>query len=422
MDERPPESNQDFMPPRPAEGPLAEAEAQGPDLAADGREAGQARPEPTALPLAPEAKGPSEAVVDFLAPPPPPAGAPPAGERQRRLPPSQRWRQRRGRSGVGASVGGHAALGGLLMALLIVAGGPKGEEVKPPLPPGATPTPTPIPVVWVDPTAPATPEPPAPPGDFPVPQSALPSALSSVELSPAPSPEPSSAPSEAPSLPPPAMATPRPLPTLRPLPPVATLPPLRPLPRPRATPARPSPEQRQFATMRRFKYFEDMSDEELRRQPLPPGVSNWEELPKVVGKLNGINWLFLPRQTANRMDGTGSGPNLVPTQPEGMASGASAQPELPATMAEIEPGKPYEELSPEGQHLMVVREGQVFLFASWKTGEADMRVRYRPEGSKPEDPERAFTAKVAPTQAGREQAIREGFVAAAFEDAASATP
>jgi hypothetical protein len=149
-----------------------------------------------------------------------------------------------------------------------------------------------------------------------------------------------------------------------------------------ATPA----EKRQFATMRKFfDYYKGMKDDELRKQPLPPGVKNWDD---VVGIATALNLLpdFVPPPT-NATPGAGEASAVPDPTPTSLAS--------PLT---------YDE--PDGTHAMAFTvAGGTLLGVRWKDGDANAIVTYKPlNAAKPEDPGKTFEV---PYQEDRPKFIHE---------------
>lgn len=129
-------------------------------------------------------------------------------------------------------------------------------------------------------------------GDLLVPASPLPTPA----LTPTPTPRPSPS------------ATPSPRPSTKPTP----APKRTPTPRPSLAPN----EAEKFAKMRRIPYFAKMSDEQLRKMPLPPGLKDWGEVQGLNQQLDGLQWLFLPPETG---PATAAVPSLWDPGVEGFA-------------------------------------------------------------------------------------------------------
>ncbi|MEB3283758.1 MAG: hypothetical protein VKN33_00530 [Candidatus Sericytochromatia bacterium] len=49
--------------------------------------------------------------------------------------------------------------------------------------------------------------------------------------------------------------------------------------------------------MRKIPYFAQMTDEQLRHIPLPPGIKDWGEIQGLNQQLDSLQWLFLPPET-----------------------------------------------------------------------------------------------------------------------------
>lgn len=289
--------------------------------------------------------------------------------------PSRRFRPRRVRP-VLLSALGHvllvvAAIAGA--AWLLTLGGSSRRQ------PASRPSP---PLVWLQPPPPAETAPPprpTPPGDLPVRRPGP---------SPTPSPSPTATPSPRPSLRPSAAPSPRPS---------ASPSPARP-PSPRPSPSL-NPRARQLATMRQIPYFAKMSDAELLKQPLPPGMKDWGEVIEMGKKLDGLNWLFMPPDT-----------NPAPSAaPGASAPGAAVWTTLP-------PG------DGETARYQLERDGKRFLIRK-RAGDAelDVTVYALPPGASPPPvgeapagvlPEAAFKAPDAERQEEREALVLQAYLEA----------
>lgn len=83
-----------------------------------------------------------------------------------------------------------------------------------------------------------------------------------------------------------------------------------------SSPAKPSPqaaeEQALFKRLRAVPYFAPMTDEQLRRQPLPPGFKNWQEFLKTNDAMNsGLNWVLVAPSPRLRAHGEWLDPDKV---------------------------------------------------------------------------------------------------------------
>lgn len=283
------------------------------------------------------------------------------------LRPSARYPRRLGAWPLGASLLTHGLVVGIVAIALATAPAGKKRQAPPPPPP-------PVPVAILTPPPAATPKPlPPAQGDIP------------VKATPKPTPKPTPTP----------MATPRPSPTPAPsATPKAT-------PKPKPTP-KPSPtltkEQKQFKTMRKIPYFAKMSDAELRKQKLPPGMTSWDEVIEMGEKLDGLDWLFLPPETGKAPASGAPQPNIPTASP------------VPSAMP-----SPVESVDPEGNHsLTFALEDKTTFLVTWKDGDEKATVVYKPENAKPDEPERTFQV---PYSADRDKFmadIQSGYFEALF--------
>lgn len=282
-------------------------------------------------------------------------GSPPPAPTRPALPSvRQRARQRLGGPYAG-SVGVHVALAALVAFLAT------GRPASQPRP---RPMPSNIPIVILTPMPTGQPLP-RPTGDLLVKSKATPSPVPSPTpmATPRPTPTPTPRPTPRPSVKP--AATPRPTPKPSP---VATA---KPTPRPSKTPdakAR-AEEQRKFSNMRKvFDYYKDMTDEQLRKQPLPPGVKNWDD---VVGIANALNMLpsFVPPPT-----------NVTPG-PDATPAPAGSPSPLPSPLA-------YEEA--DGVHAWALKVNDDVITIRHKDGDAKAHVTFKASTAKPEEPGTTF--------------------------------
>jgi hypothetical protein len=278
-------------------------------------------------------------------------------------PPSARHPRRLGAAPVGMSFLAHGLTVGAVA--LVLAFQPAGKRKQ-------APPPVPVPVVIVTPAPASTPKP-------------LPKAVGDllVKASPTPVPTPSATPTPKPS----PSATPKAKPT-----PKAT-----PKPTPKPTP-KVSKEQAQFKQMRKIPYFSKMSDAELRKQKLPPGMKSWDEVMEMGKKLDGLNWLFLPPETGKPPSGA-PGAN-VPT---------AAPSEVPSAMP-----SPVESVDPEGNHSLTFAMEKTVFLVNWKDGDEKATVLYKPEDAPEDEPQKTFQV---PYSADREKFMADiynGYVEALF--------
>ncbi|MBC7541895.1 MAG: hypothetical protein H7338_04115 [Candidatus Sericytochromatia bacterium] len=145
------------------------------------------------------------------------------------------------------------------------------------------------------PTKPVAPTQPKPPAPQPVSKPAQAPAPKAVAQKPATVANKPAAPKPAPVAPVKPAQKPQPRPT--------RIPEVRPTPRPTPTP-RPQPDQ--VAILRKYPEFKDLSDEELRKMELPPGLKNWDEFAKVAKDIGLFRVDGPPPTTDRRRPGSDS--------------------------------------------------------------------------------------------------------------------
>lgn len=282
----------------------------------------------------------------------------------------------------------------LLVAVLFVALAASHPRAVPP-PPRLTGSP--VPVVVMTPLASAKPLP-KPTGDLLVKASPTPTPTPVPTATPTPlaTPRPSPSPSPRPS------ARPSPRPTPKPTP--------RPTPRPKATPTPTSAkakaeEQRKFKNMRKFfSYFKDMSDEQLRKQPLPHGLKSWDDVVGIATMLDALP-NFVPPPT-NVSPEPGASP-AVSRSPEGSPS---PQP------------SPLEFDEPDGRHALAFQVENNVVTARWKPGDARAIVTFRPKDAPPEDLGVTFDVAYDPDRKKYLDNILQGYLKALAEYNAHHSP
>jgi hypothetical protein len=269
-----------------------------------------------------------------------------------------RQRARRGLKGPFAgSAGIHVALAALVA--LLATGRPASQ-------PRPRPIPSNIPVVIMTPMPTGKPLP-KPSGDLLVRAKETPTPAPSPTPTATPTPIATPKPTPKPTAKPTAKPTPKPKPS--PKPSVAATP--KPTPKPSKTPDAKvaAEEKRRFSNMRKvFDYYKDMTDEQLRKQPLPPGVKNWDD---VVGIATALNML----------------PNFIPP-PTNVTPGPEATPAPNGSPSPRPSPLDFEE--PDGVHALAFKVNEDVLTIRHKDGEAKAHVTYKPSSAKPEEPGKTF--------------------------------
>jgi hypothetical protein len=290
-----------------------------------------------------------------------------------------------GRRLHGRSLAGSFGLHLALLALIVAVQG---------VGPAKRPKPTPIPIVLTTPAPSASPKPrPRAVGDLP------------VRRSPAPTPSPTPTPRPTPT----PSASPTPAPTPRPTP----------KPTPKASPT-PNAEKRKFEQMRKIPYFSKMTDEQLRKQPLPPGIKDWGEVTEMGKRLDGLEWLFIPPETGER----GQRSPEPSARPTAAATAPPSPRPAPTTEASGPPGaspsplpSPTIEKTEGGVNVMAFQVETTVFTVTW--GDTDERavVVFKPEDAPEEDPGRTFEVPIDRDQAAFLRAVLD-----AWQEALKASP
>ena len=336
----------------------------------------------------------------------PPAAAPGVGMRvEGRHAPRTFTKRVHGRSFAG-SFGVHA----LLFALMAWSTG-LGPTKRPPAPP--------IPVTLLSPLPQTTPKPrPKARGDLAT--RATPAPTPSPTPTPKPSPSPTARPTPKPS------AKPTPRPTPKPTP--------RPTPKPTPT-GKPTPtpaERKTFEQMRKIPYFSKMSEEQLRKQPIPPGFKDWGQVEEMGRKLDGLQWLFLPPETGEQPAASAPPATAAPSAAPATPRPATPRPGTPAPGASGSPSplpSPEIEKTDGGVNVMrfqVETTPKATAFTvTWgdeqPDGEAKAVVEFKPVDAPEDQPGRTFEVKVDKDQQKFLQEILAGW-AKALEESPPPTP
>ncbi|MDB5097636.1 MAG: hypothetical protein JWM80_2057 [Cyanobacteria bacterium RYN_339] len=317
-------------------------------------------------------------------------GEPPAPARPA-LPSVLRHGRRSVAGPFAGSAGVHLALAGLLVAL---------ASTHPASQPRPRPIPSNIPIVIMTPMPTGQPLP-KPTGDL------------LVRAKETPTPAPSATPTPQPSRTPLATPKPTPKPTAVPTARPSAKPTAKPTPKPTPKPAKsPTPKQlaeekRQHKNMRKvFDYYKDMTDDQLRKQPLPPGVKSWDDMPGIAMALNLLP-NFVPPPT-----------NVTPA-PDA-TPGASATPSASAT-----PGarpSPLEFDEPDDVHAMLMGVKENMLTIRHKDGEAKARVTYKAIAAKPEEPGKSFEVDWTDDRDQLVDAVLKAYVEELAKNGASPSP
>lgn len=153
--------------------------------------------------------------------------------------------------------------------------------------------------------------------------------------------------------------------------------------------------------MKKIPYFSKMSEEQLRKQPMPPGFKDWGQVLEMGKKLDGLEWLFLPPET-----GDNGGASTPPAKP---SPGGSAPPQATARPT-TRPGTPAPEASPgaspsplpspqiekteAGLNAMRFQVEKTVFTVTWGDDAKNAVVEFRPEDAPEDEPGRTFEVPV----------------------------
>lgn len=255
------------------------------------------------------------------------------------------------------------------------------------LPPPPRVRPVPRELVLLDLLNPAAASPP-PGGTLPIAPTPRPS------LAPRPTPHPTPRPSPGPTARPTPGPTPTPLPraTIRPTPlptpRILSTPSARPSLAPSTVPSSPPippavDDHAVFEVLRRDPAFRGMTDEQIRKTPLPPGMTSWREVLKMTGQLDQLDWTGTPPQTGQ--DAATGSAGFFGWAPTGLGGdaytmGAARRERVGATWR------------------FAFQYTDVVLVAEWPEGATVARVAHYAFGGRP-DPAKVFEVKVRPDDA-----------------------
>lgn len=314
---------------------------------------------------------------------PPPVGMRVEGRHQ----PRSFARRLHARSLAG-SVGVHLGL----LALLAWASG-LGPTKPPPRPP--------VPIVVLTPAPKVTPKPrPRAVGDL------------AVRATPAPTPQPTPTPTPTPKPTPTPTPKASPRPTPRPTPKPTPRPTPKPTPTPKAQPSVSPAERKKFEEMRKIPYFSKMTEEQLRKQPLPPGFKDWGQVNEMGKQLDGLQWLFLPPET-----GTPGAPSPAPSPTQ-----ATPAPASPAPTGSPSPlPSPLVEKTEAGVNVMRFQVEQTVFTVTWGDDAEHAVVEFKPEDQPADQPGRIFEVPLDQDQQKFLQAVLDGW-AKALEESPPPSP
>ena len=167
---------------------------------------------------------------------------------------------------------------------------------------------------------------------------------------------------------------------------VAVKPHPSPTPPPRPKPTL-DPDHKIFQALRRYKQFANLTDAQIRKMPLPPGMKNWQDVLAMTQSLDKLDWTQAPPDTGDKTASASSG---------GFFSWAPAQ--LAQSGIYMGDGGAKRQLVNGQWHYAFQYFGTVMV-AQWKDGDSIATVAYYATGSKP-DPTKTFEVTITPTDDG----------------------
>lgn len=162
---------------------------------------------------------------------------------------------------------------------------------------------------------------------------------------------------------------------------VAEKPEIKPTPKPQPTP---DPNHKIFDELRRNKQFANLTDEQIRKMPLPPGMKDWKDVLAMTQSLDKLDWTQAPPDT---------GENVASASIGGFFGWAPAQ--LDQSDIYFGSGNAKRELVGGTWRFAFQYFGTVMV-AEWKEGSSIAKVAYYPKGGKP-DEAKTFDILVKPT-------------------------
>lgn len=324
---------------------------------------------------------------------PPPVGMRVEGRHQKRT-----FARRLHARSLAGSVGVHV---GVLLLLVWASG--LGPTKPPPRPP--------IPIVLLTPAPKVTPKPrPKAIGDLP------------VRATPAPTPQPTPTPTPKPSPTPTPKASPKPTPKPTPRPTPRPTP--KPTPTPKAQPSVSPAERKKFEEMRKIPYFSKMTEEQLRKQPLPPGFKDWGQVGEMGKKLDGLQWLFLPPETGTPGQESPAPASAAPSRRPHVALPVVRRSPSPGASPEGSPSplpSPLVEKTDAGVNVMRFQVETTVFTVTWGDAAENAVVEFKPEDAPEDQPGRTFEVPVDVDQAKFLQAVLDGWTKALEESPAPST-
>lgn len=152
---------------------------------------------------------------------------------------------------------------------------------------------------------------------------------------------------------------------------------------PKATPLpkQPDKDHATFEALRKYKEYAGLTDEQLRKMPLPPGMKDWKSVLAMTQELDKLDWTQPPPDTGDKAK-KASGGGFFGWAPSGLGQ-----------TAEFMGGPAREQV--DGKWRYAFQYFGTVMVAEWVEGAATAKVAYYPFGQKP-DEARTFEVSVKP--------------------------
>lgn len=164
---------------------------------------------------------------------------------------------------------------------------------------------------------------------------------------------------------------------------VAAKPDIKPTPQPTPRPTL-DPNHRVFEELRRNKQFANLTDEAIRKMPLPPGMKDWKDVLAMTQSLDKLDWTQAPPDTGKDMASASIGGFF-----------GWAPPQLNQSDIYFGSGDARRELV-NGTWRFAFQYFGTVMVAEWRDGSSVAKVAYYPIGGKP-DETKTFDISVRPT-------------------------
>ncbi|HEY9898734.1 MAG TPA: hypothetical protein V6D00_06090 [Pantanalinema sp.] len=152
-----------------------------------------------------------------------------------------------------------------------------------------------------------------------------------------------------------------------------------PLPTPSAKPVEKDHET--FEALRKYKEYAGLTDEQIRKMPLPPGMKDWKSVLAMTKELDKLDWTQPPPDTGDKEKKV-SGGGFFGWAPSGLGQ-----------TAEYMGGPAREQV--DGKWRYAFQYFGTVMVAEWTEGATAAKVAYYPFGQKP-DEAKTFEVPVKP--------------------------